>query len=186
MKKTDSMEKLTQMYLKEIVYRHGVPMLILSDRDSRFASGFWRSLQKALGSELGSELTFLYSELSTLFQRVTTSELQGKDKMLLMQAQENEVALDEEQLLFIAADDCDAFDSDVDEAPTAQTMFMANLSSAHLVYDEAGPSYDSDILCEYVKDNTMLVVQSNVSSVPNDAYMIIFNDMHETACPICL
>ncbi|GJT51623.1 uncharacterized mitochondrial protein-like protein [Tanacetum coccineum] len=40
-----------------------------------------------------------------------------KDKMLLMQAQENGVALDEEQLLFIAADDYDAFDSDVDEAP---------------------------------------------------------------------
>ncbi|GKE92650.1 integrase, catalytic region, zinc finger, CCHC-type containing protein, partial [Tanacetum coccineum] len=63
-----------------------------------------------------------------------------KDKMLLMQAQENGVALDEEQLLFIAADDCDAFDSDVDKAPTAQTMFMANLSSADPVYDEVGPS----------------------------------------------
>ncbi|GJY78673.1 hypothetical protein Tco_0484474 [Tanacetum coccineum] len=46
------------------------------------------------------------------------------------------------------ADDCDAYDSDVDEAPTAQTMFMANLSSADPVYDEAGPSYDSDILSE--------------------------------------
>nr|GEY79793.1 integrase, catalytic region, zinc finger, CCHC-type, peptidase aspartic, catalytic [Tanacetum cinerariifolium] len=40
------------------------------------------------------------------------------------------------------ANDCDAFDSDVDEAPTAQTMFMANLSSTDLVYDEAEPSYD--------------------------------------------
>ncbi|GKE22430.1 hypothetical protein Tco_1433942, partial [Tanacetum coccineum] len=46
------------------------------------------------------------------------------------------------------ADDCDAYDSDVDEAPTAQTMFMANLSSADPVYDEAGPSYDSDVLSE--------------------------------------
>ncbi|GJT35517.1 retrovirus-related pol polyprotein from transposon TNT 1-94 [Tanacetum coccineum] len=99
-----------------------------------------------------------------------------KDKMLLMQAQENGVVLDEEQLLFLAggqdnaidedvdeqpvqdlalnvdnvfqADDCDAYDSDVDEAPTAQTMFMANLSSADPVCDEAGPSYDSDILSE--------------------------------------
>nr|GEX50780.1 hypothetical protein [Tanacetum cinerariifolium] len=44
------------------------------------------------------------------------------------------------------ADDCDAFDSDVDAAPTAQTMFIANLSSADPVTDEAGPSYDSDIL----------------------------------------
>nr|GFB63195.1 hypothetical protein [Tanacetum cinerariifolium] len=42
----------------------------------------------------------------------------------------------------------DAFDSDVDEAPTAQTMFMANLSSVDRVTDEPGPSYDSDILSE--------------------------------------
>ncbi|GJU27535.1 retrovirus-related pol polyprotein from transposon TNT 1-94 [Tanacetum coccineum] len=48
------------------------------------------------------------------------------------------------------ADDCDAFDSDVDEAPTAQIMFMANLSSAGPIYDEASPSYDSDILSEVV------------------------------------
>ncbi|GKC07587.1 hypothetical protein Tco_0999197, partial [Tanacetum coccineum] len=126
----------------------------------------------------------------------------------------------------VQADDCDAFDSDVDEAPTAQTMFMANLSSAYPVYDKVGLSYDSDILSEvhdhdhyqdlicehheehkmhddvqpnyvvnsyanytsdsniipyeqYVKDNPVPVVQSNVSSVPNDAYMMISNDMHE-------
>ncbi|GJZ34402.1 hypothetical protein Tco_0580219, partial [Tanacetum coccineum] len=46
------------------------------------------------------------------------------------------------------ADDCDAFDSDVDEAPTTQTMFMANLSSADPVYNEAGLSYDLNILSE--------------------------------------
>ncbi|GKG20961.1 hypothetical protein Tco_0380762, partial [Tanacetum coccineum] len=48
-------------------------------------------------------------------------------------------------------DDCDAYDFDVDEAPTAQTMFMANLSSADPVYpvhDEVGPSYDLDVLSE--------------------------------------
>nr|GEU48044.1 hypothetical protein [Tanacetum cinerariifolium] len=76
-------------------------------------------------------------------------------------------------------DKCDVFDSDVDEAPTAHTMFMTNLSSAHPVYDEAGPSYDSDILSEYVKDNAMPGVHSNVSSIPNDAYMMIYNDMYE-------
>ncbi|GKC64172.1 hypothetical protein Tco_1096770, partial [Tanacetum coccineum] len=83
-----------------------------------------------------------------------------KDKMLLMQAQENGVALDEEQLLFLAggqdnvvdeppvqdlalnvdnvfqADDLDAFDSDVDEAPTAQTMLM-RLSLSNL-YSKMG------------------------------------------------
>nr|GEY36044.1 hypothetical protein [Tanacetum cinerariifolium] len=177
-----------------------------------------------------------------------------KDKMLHMQAQENGVALDAEQLLFLTggqdnafdddvneqpvqdlalnvdnvfqADDCDAFDSDVDEAPTAQTMFMANLSSADTVTDEAEPSYDSDILSEvqdhdhyqdavfahheehamhdsvqlnhavdshadytsnsnmipydqYVKETEVPVVHSDVSSVPNDAFMMIYNDMCE-------
>nr|GFC57906.1 hypothetical protein [Tanacetum cinerariifolium] len=43
------------------------------------------------------------------------------------------------------AEYCDAFDSDIVEAPTTQTMFMANLSSADPITDEAGPSYDSDI-----------------------------------------
>nr|GFA77114.1 hypothetical protein [Tanacetum cinerariifolium] len=170
------------------------------------------------------------------------------------QAQENGVALDAEQLLFLAggqdnafdddvdeqpvqdlalnvdnvfeADDCDAFDSDVDEAPTTQTMFMANLSSADHVTDEAGPSYYSDILSEvhdhdhyqdsacahhkehmmhesvqldhvvdshadytsdsnmipydqYVKDNEVSVVHSDVSSVPNNAFMMIYDDMCE-------
>nr|GEW39370.1 integrase, catalytic region, zinc finger, CCHC-type, peptidase aspartic, catalytic [Tanacetum cinerariifolium] len=177
-----------------------------------------------------------------------------KDKMLLMQAQENGVSLDEEQLLFLAggqdtaidedvdeqpvqdlalnvdnvfqADDYDAFDFDVDEAPMAQTMFMANLSSANLVNDKAGPSDDSvilsevhdhdhyqDIVCahheehamrdnvqlnhvvdshadytsdsnmisydQYVKENVVPVIHSNVSSVPNDAHMMIYNDMSE-------
>nr|GEW32001.1 hypothetical protein [Tanacetum cinerariifolium] len=55
--------------------------------------------------------------------------------MLLMQAQENRVDLDEEQLLFLTAS-------------THQTMFMANLSSAAPVYDEAGISYDADTLFE--------------------------------------
>ncbi|GJZ91648.1 putative reverse transcriptase domain-containing protein [Tanacetum coccineum] len=52
MKKTDSMEKLTRLYLKEIVCRHGVPILIILDRDSHFTLRFWRSLQEALGTNL--------------------------------------------------------------------------------------------------------------------------------------
>ncbi|GJZ06625.1 putative reverse transcriptase domain-containing protein [Tanacetum coccineum] len=46
------MEKLTRLYLKEIVCRHGVPVSIISDRDSHFTSNFWRSLQEALGMNL--------------------------------------------------------------------------------------------------------------------------------------
>nr|GFB25879.1 putative reverse transcriptase domain-containing protein [Tanacetum cinerariifolium] len=37
-----------QIYLKEVVTRHGIPVSISSDRDPRFASNFWRSLQNAL------------------------------------------------------------------------------------------------------------------------------------------
>ncbi|GJU57321.1 putative reverse transcriptase domain-containing protein [Tanacetum coccineum] len=46
------MEKLTRLFFKEIVYRHGVPVSIISDRDPRFASRFWRSLQRSLGTNL--------------------------------------------------------------------------------------------------------------------------------------
>nr|GFA90672.1 hypothetical protein [Tanacetum cinerariifolium] len=181
-----------------------------------------------------------------------------KDKMLLMQAQENGVALDAKQLLFLTggpdnafdddvdeqpvhdlalnvdnvfqADDCDAFDSDVDEALTAQTMFMANLSSADPITDEAGPSYDLDILSEvrdhnqylddtcayqeehvmhdnvqldhvvdlhtdhtsisnmilydqYVKDIDVFVIHNNASSVPNDTFMMRYDDMCESIAP---
>ncbi|GKC00720.1 reverse transcriptase domain-containing protein [Tanacetum coccineum] len=52
MKETNSMEKLTRHYLKEVVSRHGVPISIISDRDSRFTSHFSQSLQKALGTQL--------------------------------------------------------------------------------------------------------------------------------------
>ncbi|GKC51213.1 putative reverse transcriptase domain-containing protein [Tanacetum coccineum] len=52
MKKTDSMKKLMQLYLKEVVCRHGVLVSIISDRDSHFTSRFWKSLQKALGTNL--------------------------------------------------------------------------------------------------------------------------------------
>nr|GEZ27273.1 putative ribonuclease H-like domain-containing protein [Tanacetum cinerariifolium] len=146
------------------------------------------------------------------------------DKMLLMQAQENGVALDAEQLLFLAGGHDNTFD---DDALTTQTMFMANLSSVDPVTDEAGPSYDSDILSDvpnhelyqddacvhhkghvtydsvqldyvvdshvdytidsnmilydqYVKDNEVPVVHSDASSVPTDAFMMIYNDMCES------
>nr|GFC35485.1 reverse transcriptase domain-containing protein [Tanacetum cinerariifolium] len=51
-KVTDPMDKLARIYLKEVVTRHGIPVSIISDRDLRFASNFWRSLQNALGTRL--------------------------------------------------------------------------------------------------------------------------------------
>ncbi|GJU37303.1 putative nucleotidyltransferase, ribonuclease H [Tanacetum coccineum] len=51
-RETDSMETLTRLYIKEIVSRHGVPISIISDRNSHFTSRFWQSLQSALGTQL--------------------------------------------------------------------------------------------------------------------------------------
>ncbi|GKB64169.1 putative reverse transcriptase domain-containing protein [Tanacetum coccineum] len=67
MKKIDSIEKLTQLYMKEFVCRHEVSVSIISARDSRFASGFWRSLQKALGTDLN---------MSTAYHPETDSQIE--------------------------------------------------------------------------------------------------------------
>ncbi|GJZ16095.1 putative reverse transcriptase domain-containing protein [Tanacetum coccineum] len=52
MREDYKMERLARLYLNEIVARHGVPISIISDRDSRFTSKFWQSLQEALGTRL--------------------------------------------------------------------------------------------------------------------------------------
>ncbi|GKA55599.1 putative reverse transcriptase domain-containing protein [Tanacetum coccineum] len=47
-----------------VVTRHGIPVSIICDRDSRFASNFWRSLQKALGTSLDMmSFTCFWSEV---------------------------------------------------------------------------------------------------------------------------
>nr|GEY91265.1 putative reverse transcriptase domain-containing protein [Tanacetum cinerariifolium] len=46
------MDRLARLYLNEIVARHGVPISIISDCDSRFTSRFWQSMQEALGTRL--------------------------------------------------------------------------------------------------------------------------------------
>nr|GFA62109.1 reverse transcriptase domain-containing protein [Tanacetum cinerariifolium] len=48
----DRLDKLAIMYLKEVVTKHGIPVSIICDRDPRFSSNFWKSLQKALGTSL--------------------------------------------------------------------------------------------------------------------------------------
>ncbi|GJY38504.1 putative reverse transcriptase domain-containing protein [Tanacetum coccineum] len=58
MRETDPLKKLARMYLKEVVTRHGIPVSIICDREPRFASHFWRSLQKALGTNLAMSTTY--------------------------------------------------------------------------------------------------------------------------------
>jgi transposase InsO family protein len=52
------MDKLARLYVQNIVCLHGVPLAIISDRDSRFPSRFWQSLQKEMGMELKFSTTF--------------------------------------------------------------------------------------------------------------------------------
>ncbi|GJV73129.1 putative reverse transcriptase domain-containing protein [Tanacetum coccineum] len=54
----DMLEKLTRLYLKEVVSKHGVPVLIISDRDGKFTSHFWKSLNKALGTRLDMSIAY--------------------------------------------------------------------------------------------------------------------------------
>ena len=57
-KTTYRVDRWAQLYIREIVCLHGVPMSIVSDRDTRFTSQFWKSLQKALGTQLRFSTTF--------------------------------------------------------------------------------------------------------------------------------
>nr|GFA35338.1 reverse transcriptase domain-containing protein [Tanacetum cinerariifolium] len=57
-RETDPMDKLARIYLKDVVMRHGIPVSIISNRDPRFASNFWRSLQNALGTRLDMSIAY--------------------------------------------------------------------------------------------------------------------------------
>nr|GEW02743.1 putative reverse transcriptase domain-containing protein [Tanacetum cinerariifolium] len=58
MKKTDPMDKLARLYLKEVVTGHRIPASIICDRDPRFTSNFWKSFQKATGTRLDISTTY--------------------------------------------------------------------------------------------------------------------------------
>ena len=45
-----TLERLCQLYIREIVRLHGAPISIVSDRDLRFTTHFWKSFQKAMGT----------------------------------------------------------------------------------------------------------------------------------------
>jgi transposase InsO family protein len=69
MNQKDNGEKLINLYVKEVVSKHGVPRKIVSDRGSVFTSAFWKQLQEALGSKL---------DFSTAYHQQT----EGKQKEL--------------------------------------------------------------------------------------------------------
>ncbi|GJY14918.1 putative reverse transcriptase domain-containing protein [Tanacetum coccineum] len=58
MREDYKMERLARLYLNKIVARHGVSISIISDRDSRFTSRFWQSMQEAIGTRLDMSTTY--------------------------------------------------------------------------------------------------------------------------------
>nr|GEZ58021.1 hypothetical protein [Tanacetum cinerariifolium] len=65
MREDYKMDRLSRLYLNEIVARHGVMILIISDHDSRFTSRFWQSMQEALEAHL---------DMSTAYDPQTDSQ----------------------------------------------------------------------------------------------------------------
>ena len=45
-----SFDKLVELYIKEIIRLHRIPISIISDRDPRFTSRFWEKFQEVLGT----------------------------------------------------------------------------------------------------------------------------------------
>ncbi|GJV68800.1 putative reverse transcriptase domain-containing protein [Tanacetum coccineum] len=57
-RENDPLNKLARLYLNKIVARHGIPASIICDRDGRFTSNFWRSFQKALGTDISMSTAY--------------------------------------------------------------------------------------------------------------------------------
>ena len=55
---TYTMDKYAEIYIREIVRLHGVPVSIISNRDARFTSSFWKSLHKVLRTRLAFKTAF--------------------------------------------------------------------------------------------------------------------------------
>ncbi|GJV45954.1 reverse transcriptase domain-containing protein [Tanacetum coccineum] len=57
-RENDPLDKLARLYLNRIVARHEIPASIIYDRDGRFTSNFWRSFQKALGTDISMSTAY--------------------------------------------------------------------------------------------------------------------------------
>ncbi|GJZ41850.1 putative reverse transcriptase domain-containing protein [Tanacetum coccineum] len=66
MREDYKMDRLARLYLNEIVARHGVPISIISDRDSHFTSRFWQSMQEALGTRLDMSIVKIKDRLKAV------------------------------------------------------------------------------------------------------------------------
>ncbi|KAJ9544363.1 hypothetical protein OSB04_024070 [Centaurea solstitialis] len=72
-RETYSIDRLAKLYVDEIAMRHGMPILIISDRDSSSTSRFWQSLNKVMGTRL---------DLSTLYRPQSDGQTEETIQML--------------------------------------------------------------------------------------------------------
>ncbi|GKA52674.1 putative reverse transcriptase domain-containing protein [Tanacetum coccineum] len=57
-RENDPLDKLARLYLNRIVSRHGIHVSIICDRDGIFTSNFWKSFQKALGTDISMSAVY--------------------------------------------------------------------------------------------------------------------------------
>ncbi|KAI3815764.1 hypothetical protein L1987_15445 [Smallanthus sonchifolius] len=67
-RETSSLERLAEVFIKEVVSRHGMPLSIVSDRDTRFMSRFWKKFNEAMGTRLN---------ISTAYHPQTDGQSEG-------------------------------------------------------------------------------------------------------------
>jgi transposase InsO family protein len=76
---------VARVFVSEVIHLHGIPKKIISDRDSRFTSRFWTSLQSALGTQLNLSTTY-HPEIDGKTKRVN----QVMEDMLRMYVMDNQ------------------------------------------------------------------------------------------------
>ncbi|XP_073137631.1 uncharacterized protein [Henckelia pumila] len=86
-----SMNQYAELYIREVVRLHGVPARIVSDRDPRFTSNFWKSLHHGLGTKLAfiGERAILGPEI---VQQTINLIAKVKDRMLTAQSRQKSYA----------------------------------------------------------------------------------------------
>lgn len=65
--------EVAEIFYREVVRYHGVPMSVVSDRDPRFVSNFWRSLWALLGTKL---------KMSTAYHPQTDGQTENTNKII--------------------------------------------------------------------------------------------------------
>jgi transposase InsO family protein len=73
MKATHKATNIVEIYMKEFVRIHGVPKEIVSERDPKFTSNFWKGLFKGFGTNLN---------LSTTYHPESNGKIERKNRVI--------------------------------------------------------------------------------------------------------